>query len=418
MITLRRPLIAPLAIALLALTAANCPAQDDPAKKAPLKTTGPVAEATLQVGTWTPLETDTPPWIFPMVYLRWHAGRDTAEEYARRAIEEIESRPKDQPIWLQTNGWFGNYKPRDTENILAHKGDFTPQGTAGIWPEKGIELWDARQRTFLKMLRDAGCRLDAWPFDNETKVHKWSRNFKGEDVFLNMVRDPRWEDTAIKGVWLPGRRFVSRKTIEEAENPNDLAHAWIRPLAIFMRDWVVNEHFAKPIYEFYPHAWVSDYGRYPNKHGGMYGAPEIVARIKQTAGHLERIRGVGNAHAVVLYGGRDDDANRVELMLAKLDQCIEAAGGPERVTPWLAMPNQGLYKYNWTTKEITVHPERRRFTKEEWTRMVVECARRGIRKFLIWNTVHNRHENLEAEKTLVEAFRKAEAVAKERMAGE
>lgn len=207
---------------------AGGPPREGNEPKSTYRTTGPVAEAPIQVGCWTPLKVETPPYVFPMVYARWRTGM-TVKEYADKIIAEIESRPTDQPIWLQTHAWFGNYKPRDPDNVIAHEKDATPQGTPAIWPDKGLEIWRTRHNEFLRRLHEAGCRLDAWPLDNETKVSMWAHNYRGKDVFINMVRDPRWDSEPIMGVFKTGSHFMSRKEIEAADDPNRAAHAPHRP---------------------------------------------------------------------------------------------------------------------------------------------------------------------------------------------
>ena len=376
------------------------------------RTTGPVAEAPVKVGCWTAFEIETPPYIFPMVYEVWSAKNDTAESYANRVIAEIRRRPKDQPIWLQTHGWFGNYKPRDPSHAIAHEKDVTAAGTPGIWPKVGLDLWRGRQQEFLQRLHDAGCRLDAWPLDNETGVHKWSRNYRFDNTWINIVRDPRWESEPILGVWKPGSHFVSRKKIEAADDPNEAAHAIVSPLGTFMRDYVFDEYFAKPVLAMYPHAEVSDYGRVPGRGGRWYAPPETVMSIEREANYLTQIQGVGNRSAIVLYGGRDNSVDRVGMSLAVLDRTIEDAGGPQKVTPWLAPPNNCRYAYNWQTKEMIDNgPEKRRFTDEEWERLVLGCVERGVRHFLLWNTPLVGHNKPECERTMVEVFEKATKLA-------
>ena len=375
------------------------------------RTTGPVAEAAIQVGCWTPLKVETPPYVFPMVYARWRYGM-SVEEYADKIVADIKSRPADQPIWLQTHAWFGNYKPRDPRNAIAHELDATPQGTPGIWPDKGLDKWRKRHDELLRRLHEAGCRIDAWPLDNETKVSKWSRTYRLEDTFINIVRDPRWQTEPIPGVWKPGSHFVSREKIEAADDPNDAAHVIAAPLGTFMRDWVFNEYFAKPVLDLYPHAEVSDYGRVRGRGGRWYAAPETVMLIEREAAYLEGYYGVGNRAAIVLYGGRDPSVDRVGMMLASLDRYIRIAGDPRKVTPWIAPPNHGAYSYDYKAKKLIENPpEKRRFTDAEWERMILGCVQRGVRRFLLWNSPRAGHDQDDAEATMVKVFEKAHDLA-------
>lgn len=409
----------------------------------PYLTHGPVAEAPILVGCWTKLRIDTPEYIFPMIYARWDKKKtipkNTVEEYANEVIAMIKAAPKTMPIWLQTHAYFGNYKPRDEENMIAHVADATREGTPGLWPDKGIEIWRARHIEFLRRLKEAGCRLDAWPLDNETNVLRWARNFNAagpeeHKVWTNIVNDPRWKTKPIVGVGRPGAAFVTAEDLEkfahieknphkpgsrdfkQFENPRNMeAHRWINPLGAFMRAAVFNDVFYNETIKVYPNAAVSDYGKYHQKHKGEWGDPDVRQRIREVAPDLKYLPGVGNRGAVVLYGGRDDSVDRVKLSLDTVDHVLKVYERPELVTPWIAPPNNGKFRYDHEKKKILPSGKKPRFTDEEWEYMICELARRGIRHFLLWNAPNAGHDEKACEETMVRVFEKASRIAAERL---
>lgn len=420
-----------------------------------LKTVGPVAEGPIQVGTWDPLVIDTPDWIFPMVYIIDSKPAMPADEYAMKFVEVIKTFPPERPVWLQSHRWMGDYKPGwDKNNVLAHIEDATPQGTPGIWPDEGKELWLKRQRTFLNILKKHGCRLDFWPLDHETTVQEWAHNWSAEGTFTNIVRDPRWRTEPIPGLGLRGIRIFDPAELDKEEKP------WTRPgfdnvkdsriacdavtvAGTLMPETVLNEVFYRPIIEAYPHAAVSDYNKNRRPISGLVPLVDEDAEVPEPDSwdgrRLARMRpfwkkvhelkpeltmhpGVGNHASPSLYGGskwrrnpmlydyrKGDDS--VDVMLRYVDKLIEIYGDPEKVAPWISLPN-----FTTTRHFDPKRNGQRSLTPEQYERLIIGLAERGVRKYILWFNPKTQNTP-EANREFLEVMKKAYEVAKKR-AGE
>lgn len=414
----------------------------------PLRTVGPVAEAPIRVGCWAPLAAEMPPWVFPMVYHKDDIPPLSTEAYAMKFVETIRSLPPDRPVWIQSHRWLGNYRPIDRRNVLSFAADNTPAGTPGIWPARGKEYWLREQRKFLAILRENECRLDMWPLDHETTVQEWALNWSDDHTFRNIVLDRRWATEPVPGLGLTGSQLLDPAGL--AAEPG----AWIRSYshqgpaykdmtsvtdsrlachavtvaAAFMPEVVLNEVFAAPILEAYPHALVSDYEKYPHpvsalasrahdeaavppggsREAGMKPFWDAIRRLRPD---LKRMSGVGNAAAPVFYGQKHwadqypGAGGIVGGMLAEADAIIAHYGGDaERLTPWITLPG------------FADRFSGQRLPPEEYRHLLVGLAERGVRQFILWfdpatmNTPENNAEFLEA-------IRAAEAAARKRLGG-
>jgi hypothetical protein len=406
-----------------------------------------VAEAPIQVGCWAPLAQETPPWIFPMVYHKDDIPPLSTEAYAMKFVETIQSFPAERPVWIQSHRWLGNYRPVDRRNVLSFAGDNTSAGTPGIWPARGKEYWLREQRKFLSILKKHGCRLDMWPFDHETTVQEWALNWSDDFTFRNIVLDPRWKTEPVAGLGLTGSQLLDPAELETETNgwtrsyshqgpayqdmtsvPDNLraCHA-VTVAATFMPEVVLEEVFAAPVLEAYPHAVVSDYEKYRRP------IPELADRVSDEAAHpppasraagmkpfwdkvrqarpeLKLLPGVGNAAAPPFYGQKHwadlhpGAGGIVGGMLAEADALIARYGDPQRLTPWITLPS------------FADRFSGQRLTPEEYRRLLTGLAERGVRKFILWfdpatmNTPENNAEFLEA-------IRAAEAAARKRLGG-
>lgn len=442
-----RIVVTALMLAVMAAAAYRSSVAEEPAAvTAPVfKTTGEVVDGPLEIGCWAPLNIETPKWIFPMVYQIYTRPEEkkqlTPEEYAMRFVEVIKTFPPDRPVWLQSHRWMGDYKPGwDTRNVMAHIDDATEEKTPGIWPEKGIKYWIGNQERFLKTLKENGCRLDMWPLDHETSVHEWAHNWSSKDVFKNIVFDPRWKEKPIPGLGIVGARLLDpaelanekspwiRKFFDNVEDSRLACHA-VTVAATFMPTTVLNEAFYRPIAKEYPHAVVSDYGqtkyvrpltalvkdiddqtRELNLDEREAGMRPFWKKIREIKPELTEIPGVGNAAAPSFYGQKhwadlhSGAGGIVEGILAEADVIIERYGGdPTKLTPWITLPS---FASRWPGK---------RLSPEEYERMLVGLAERGVRQYILWfdpksmNTKENCEEFLKAANKAYEAAKKYRA---------
>lgn len=415
----------------------------------PLRTVGPVAEAPIRVGCWAPLAAETPPWIFPMVYHKDDIPPLSTEAYAMKFVETIRSFPPDRPVWIQSHRWLGNYRPVDRRNVLSFAGDNTPAGTPGIWPDRGRTYWLEQQRKFLSILKAHGCRLDMWPFDHETTVQEWALNWSDDFTFRNIVLDPRWATEPVAGLGLTGSQLLDPAEMRTETNVWTRSYSHQGPAyremtsvpdirrachavtvaATWMPEVVLNEVFTAPILEAYPHAVVSDYQKYPRPVSALAGtvhdeadAPPSGSReaglkpfwdaVRRLRPDLKSLPGVGNAAAPAFYGQKywadqyPDAGGIVGGMLAEADAIIARYGGDAaRLTPWITLPD---FADRFSGK---------RLTPEEYRRLLVGLAERGVRQFILWfdpatmNTPENNAEFLDA-------IRAAEAAARKRLGGD
>jgi hypothetical protein len=412
------------------------------------RTVGPVAEAPIQVGCWAPLAVETPPWVFPMVNHMDDIPPMSTEAYAMKFVETIRSFPPDRPVWIQSHRWLGNYRPMDRRNVLSFAADNTPAGTPGIWPAHGKKYWLSEQRKFLAILKSHGCRLDMWPLDHETTVQEWALNWSDDFTFRNIVLDPRWKTEPVDGLGLTGSQLLDPAELEKetavwtrsyshqgpaykdmtSVRDSRLACHAVTVAATWMPEVVLKEVFAAPILEAYPHAVVSDYQKYPRPISALAGtvndeadAPRSGSRdagmkpfwnaVRRLRPDLKRLPGVGNAAAPAFYGQKywadqyPDAGGTVGGMLAEADAIIAHYGGNAgRLTPWITLPG---FADRFSGK---------RLTPEEYRRLLVGLAERGVRQFILWfdpatmNTPENNAEFLEA-------IRAAEAAARKRLGG-
>ena len=405
-----------------------------------LKTMGPVAQAPLQVGMWTPMAIETPPWIFPQYRIKWATARAadklTAEEYAQRFVEEFRKRANDyEPVWLQTHAWFGSYKQKiwDRENLFCHEEDATPQGTPGIWPEIGKEIWIDRQDRFLTHLKKNGVRVDVWMLDNETRYGRYGANFQQQEVFRNMVLDPRWKSRELAGLGITGSRLLDPAQLDDKEswvrkhrqNPQILVdslvahdHVWV--LGYFVRSGVLNEVFYKTLRRHYPHVLANEFGaiarplhwRADDPLGeGRLERADIWKRLGTEVGNrVHEVPGVGNTCAPVMYGPGKRRKQKlrgpdpVAWHLNRVDTLITRYGEPDKVVPWIGLPPELPGEAHETNRP--------QFSAKEYERLIVGLAARGIRRMGLFNP-----KGFSDERALacVDVLKMAYRVAEERL---
>ncbi|MCZ7649255.1 MAG: hypothetical protein M5U26_29030 [Planctomycetota bacterium] len=323
-----------------------------------LRTTGPVADAPLQVGCWFPVKLETPPWVFPMIYFKWYLKKASVEDLAAYIVAEAKKKPAGEPVWLQIHGWMGNYKPYwDRTNLLAFGEDVTAQNTPGIWPEKGLAHWLENQKKLLDLLKKEKVRLDFWPLDNETSIQEWAHNFQEPYTFRNIVQDPRWKEKKLLGLDVAGGDLFDPAALENEKDVwkrkpfNDipdsrLAYEWVVVVGHFVASEALTEAFHRPLTETYPHATVSDYNRHrktihwdSDAPMGIWGRKEGWMKLHELKPELKEVPGVGNAASPPYYGQtfwlkvHPEAKDTTEAMLMHADEMIAMYGGPERLCP-------------------------------------------------------------------------------------
>jgi len=364
------------------------------------RTTGAIADGPLQVGCWSPLRSASPAWVFPMVRIRWMFERDQSHpmptlvaEYARRHIREIQSRPADQPIWIVGHAWLGRSMKRDPYCWLAHELDATARGTPGIWPRYGMAIWRQRQVLFMKYLKQAGVRLDFWALDNEIHTNEWSANYKQAQAFYNIVMDVRWRTQPILGLGIRGADLLNpdrvanlmSQWVKRKWNQPDsrVAESYVSVLGRFVRRAGLNHVFAQPVLDAYPHALVSNYRGYtillsraPTPLLAPISNQSVWRQLQRVKPDLQRLPRVGNTASPALYGGikyqRMNRADTVGTMLELVDGLIALHGGPQHIAPWIAYPTFGKNG-------------RRNLSPQQYRRLIVGLAERGIRRLILWN---------------------------------
>ena len=389
----------------------NEPLGDDPAVDHPvldengLLTRGSIATGALQIGSWSPVD-GAPPWVFPMVQITWPTRADrqvTVEQYAKWHVKEVNSRPPDQPIWLVTQGWLGNYMPgRDEHHYMVHRDDSTPQGTPGIWPVAGTAIWKPRQQRFVGYLKDAECRLDAWLLDNETRPSPGGQSYSQTYAFANIVNDPRWRDPlphlGFRGIdlldpvrlldELPWARLVSSRAGRFSLRDSELAVRHVAQVGSIIRNRVLDDIFTPPATQAYPHLLVTNYDSTVYL-VDLHGPPQklrwsirdnidIWRRIVELNPSIDRIPGVGNVANPPLYGFRTSKRQEdpVPIMLEEVDRLIGLYSGPEKVIPNVPDPQMRFWD----------KPHQRRFSPQQYRRLILGLVQRGIRRMALFNS--------------------------------
>lgn len=425
--------VPPIVILFFAVFAFGC-SSSDTGRGDSHRTAGPVADGPLMVGCWAPMKSDSPDWVFPMIYHKWPTkgarGTMSVEEYAQRFVDDIEAAPPTQPIWLQTHAWLGDYKPGwDRDNVIAHEFDATPWGSPGMWPDRGAAVWRDRMERFLAVLKKNDCRLDMWPLDHETGIHQWAHNFQGDDVFRRMVLDMRWKTDPVEGLGVTGSQLLDPAALDDEQevwtrrhvgtgeeiSESKLAYDHVVVLGLFVTPTVLERTFADPIRQTYPQARISDYKKYhepiafsAEKPYRFWGTPEVWTKLHETLPEIREVPGVGNCAAPPLYGQmmyrESADADPVPGMLALVDRLIARYGGPEWVTPWICPPNVTLRH---------APDKRRAMTPDQYERLMVGLTRRGVRRLILWNSGKGGADP-EVEAEMLSALKKAYEVARKR----
>lgn len=393
------------------------------------RTRGELAESPILVGTWVPMQSETPRWIFPMVYAFWRNPFSTPEEYADAIVAEIKSRPPDQPIWLQTQRWFGRYRPvYDDENIFSHRADVTRGGTPGIWPEQGVEYWLDLHERFLKRIKVAGCRIDYWPLDNETHIVAGSSNFNQPWTFRNVVTDPRWRTRPIYGLGITGSQLLDPDELQNEQTEyrkpktdapdSRLAVEACEVLGQFVGPAIKHQIFAQTFLKYYPDALVSNYRSHwltipwndVEELKLFHGSPELWRRLLKICPDLKRIPMVGNCSAPPFYGQdwhfaqhTKHKPDRVAAMLEEADWQIAHLGDPALLTPWITLPHNKVGDM-----------QKRTLSRADYERLILGLANRGVRKFIVWNSSKD-HQDPAGEREMLEVLEKAYRAAKERI---
>ncbi len=403
-----------------------------------LKTNSHITNAPLQIGVWSPLNTETPDWIFPMVNYKLPQYNPNSydpevgvvsplspEALADIVAAEVAKRPADQPIWIHLQDIFGTYKKWTGENVLSFIEDFNEHGTPTLWPDNGIAHWKDYTERLLKRLIEKEVRLDHWLLDHETRFAPYVANFAFTDAFKNMVLDPRWNTEPILGLGITGNLILDQS---EIGGPNDsiysdanlgttdsqLAVTNLLAIGHYYRPEVINKVYTEPALEYYPHLTPCDYGRPGMKQlfkldelkvGIMNmseAEAEVIRKIQELVPEVgNTTNGVGPVAAPALYGSPIWEGDKADYALGIVDELIQTYGSVENIIPWIAPPNYGS-------------SGGRHFTPDEYERMLVGLAEKGIRKIMLWNSSADHHTQAVYDEILP-VFQKAYEAAEARL---
>lgn len=391
-------------------------------------TVGPIVDSPLKIVTTNPFETVTPQWIFPRYTFKWkpmQRRKKTVEDFAHLYVQEFLRRnDDDQPVWIELSAWTGRYKGGwDKDHLLAYEKDVTPQGTPGLWPREGIRFWKQNTRRFIKVLKENGMRVDGLIDDNETNITRFNSNFRRINCFRNMVLDLRWSTESILGLGITGAQLLSPTLLTRAKpsqwhssgfEDSALATQHVEVLGKFVNAVARREAYYDEVAKEYPHISI-------NKFGGTYGlpldwrsdTPYPLMRAYEKNEHphvwkklsrlvtISEMPGIGNTCGPVFFGfktSRDLEQNghdQVRYYLEKVDKLIRRGIPPDRIMPWINMPNN-------PRKD---NPAIMRLSLKEYEQLVVGIANRGIRQMFLFN--HLKRQSQTSEEQAIACLKKA-----------